>query len=260
MVNLAPSHAGSSAWNNNEAVLLPVFAFEYSSPKDFWLGVCMLLKVLDHKCIQDRLLTSTSDHKYLVDKVIQVLQAQTTEKCGEDARTAVFWPALEILAILLDRLGYRFWHFTSALPEELFLVIVKTGLFQLELRRGQSNSEVSTSVELRSKEALDHPAGDELLSLSQMVYGWDSNDSHPDNPEAAYQEPSSTKVHTAFSWLCPFVNSLLEFGQAAEKPAELSLNLASGILGQETSAGNVSVSLPSLGEPMTFERLKDCPT
>ena len=258
--DLACSHAGSSAWNSNEAVLLPVFAFEHSSPKDFWLGVCMLLKVLDHKCIQDRLLTSTSDHKCLVDKVIQVLQTQMTENCEEDVtRTAVFWPALEILAILLDRLGYRFWNFTSALPEELFLVIVKTGLFQFELQRGQSNSEVSTSVVLQSKEALD-PAGDELLSLSQMVYGWDSNDCHPDNPEAAYQERSSTKVHTAFSWLCPFVNSLLEFGQAAEKPAALSLNLASRILGQETSVGNESVSVPGLNKPMTFELLKECLT
>lgn len=227
----------------------------------------MLLTALDSKCIQGRLLSSTSRHEYLVDAVINALQTGANNEHSairgeDDAKTTSFWPALQIFVTLLDRLGFRFWNFTLSQPEDIFLVILKNKFFQLELHAEvDSHQEVSTSAVLGS-ESIPDPGGVEFGD-SQMVYDWSStihSGSSSDNPKSAYREPS-TKVHTAFSWIHPFVASLLEFGKVAEKPSTLSLSFAGCVLGQKPSLGdenNLWESLPSLDHSITLAVLREC--
>ena len=207
---------GTAAWNNSEVVLLPGFLFSHSSLKDFWVGLCMLLTAMDSSCVCSRLLSSTSEHRHLVDAVINALSPNSMgeevpsnlQEVDHDlSRSTVFWPALQTTVTLLDRLGSRFWQLTGKMPGEVCRTILRSPFYQFELHQWV----VANGGE---SEFHNHQEEEEALSCSQVVYNWDAQKSRTvSNKE---HHPGSKLHPTIFSWVLPFVESLLDYGEALE--------------------------------------------
>ena len=235
---------GTAAWNEEEYVQLPKHLFVHNSPKDFWLGVCMLITAMDANCIRSRLMNTTGGHQDLVENIVAALKYEAdkdyschhrkkvTSICikmtSEKANATIFWPAMQCLAILLDRLGSRFWQFALCTASSVLKSILSNPFFHFELKRWALNGkdeDETTSSELESEMSASE---DDWITNSQMVYDWDGETPSPcsstkttrrqtemDSPElfitTGRNSAGQLRVAT-FSWIIPFVQSLLDFG------------------------------------------------
>ena len=220
---------------------LPKHLYTHSSPKDYWLGICSLVTAMDAECIRSRLMSSTSGHQQLTDAIINALVFQSDKNYAHHGRrkasydssrltsdkadSTIFWPAMQCLAILLDRLQFRFWSFTTQSAENVAKSILGNPYYHLELRRwslnGKDEEEISSS-EVESEVSISE-VEDDCVSNSQLVYSWgngkklrpreikDTRSSQV--AEHASDVCSSEKLrNAAFSWMFFLVQSLLDFG------------------------------------------------
>ncbi|XP_035685869.1 probable helicase senataxin isoform X2 [Branchiostoma floridae] len=111
-----------------DSVVLPPFLFDTCGYKDYWLGICLLLSSLDPSTMRTQMFGARG-HRHIPDAVLNAMEPQQGMKAGG------FWPALQCLVVLFDRLGSRIWQFLSHDPATVFSTITKNPLFQTELLR-----------------------------------------------------------------------------------------------------------------------------
>ena len=192
--------------------VLPDDMFPWKSPKEYWIGVCMLLKSMDKKCIKARLLNSTSPHRLFVDNVLAVLQPPVSSQNGPECKDCTdFWPALQIVSLLLDYLGVYFWQSTNEKPSRICKIIVSHVEFVKQLHSLAEQREVTDEN--------DEP----VLTNSQYAY----NTSCVSSSIQHCQPSSSSRLGVAkefapedlvLSWVLPFVTSIISFGDNVCNP------------------------------------------
>jgi hypothetical protein len=194
--------AGIAAWDESQdIVLLPKHAFAHESRKDFWIGVCMLITTLTGPCIRSRLV---SDREDLIHAIINALD------CNMSSSEA-FWPALQCLRTLLHKLGSRFWQFVppSSSFDYVLRCILESPQFKDELAKW--------SEETFESQGSDGNDADDATN-SQVVYDFleETLDTQP--TKSVSLADTTSLVHRQrlpFTWIIPFLQSLLDFGEAA---------------------------------------------
>lgn len=185
----------------------------------------MLLTAMDTSCVRSRLLSSTSTHKHLVDAVLHAISPDsTTPTCftkvtEEHSHEAVFWPTLQTVITLLDRLESRFWQLTGKNPASVCSTILFSPYFLYEL-----NNWVMSSNEAAEEVPGAQAGFDDFMSCSQVVYDFGSkrNVSALEKLPGSLQknklsEASGTRCNILFSWVVPFINSLLDYGDVLKE-------------------------------------------
>ncbi|XP_019853172.1 PREDICTED: uncharacterized protein LOC109582720, partial [Amphimedon queenslandica] len=117
-----PSSAGVAAWMLTEPVCLPHYLVVYESRGDFWNGLYALTSVIDSSCIKR--LCNDSHYAEFVNIVLGLFE--------EDS--SVFFPALKIVSLLLQKLGSQFWKLCSTLPKDVMTMILSHNSFYRELQ------------------------------------------------------------------------------------------------------------------------------
>ena len=191
--------AGTAAWNDSQdIVLLPKHTFAHESRKDFWIGVCMFITALSGPCIRSRLVSNCED---LIRAIVNALDCKVSS-------SEAFWPALQCLRTLLHKLGSRFWQFAphNSSFDYVLTCILKSPKFNEELGKWSEESQGS-----------DGSDADDATN-SQVVYDFleETLDTQP--TKSVSLADTTGLVHRQrlpFTWIIPFLQSLLDFGEAA---------------------------------------------
>ena len=161
---------------------------------------------MDKNCIQSKLLSSTSNHRQLMDAIINALQQSSDELSTDDnCRATSFWPVLQIIFVLLEYQGAFFWQSTNRHPAQVCKLILGHRQFASQLQC------LAEQVKMTRED-------DSYLTNSQCVYSSNSG-----GAEVQYCQPSSSSSSEAniqefcyellvLSWIPPFVSSIIGFG------------------------------------------------
>ena len=168
----------------------------------------MLITVMNPVCIRSQLLSSTSEHKYLIDSVLNALDTQDT---------TCFWPLLQIFATLLNRLDWRIWQLTQKSPSEVCKMFLSHQVFIHKLQQWSAEDKLK---ERRNKDDQVISDQEDWVSNSQMVYEWSTRTLSPTLPSSSHDsskdEDTCSPHVVVFMWVLPFIHSLLEFGNVLE--------------------------------------------
>ena len=205
-------HVGQAAWDHSEVVCLPGYLFAHESPKQFWVGISMLITSLDNASVRNRFLSSTSVHKHLIDAVLNALlpNADREYYMKGDVQApcdTVFWPVLHILSILLDRLGFCFWQLTSKAPADVCKLILSQPYFVEELNRLCLEEDTHREVESSTEED---------TANSRFMHNFGSNSINCLSNLYCENEGERNYTPVALTWIMPFVLSILQFGDLME--------------------------------------------
>ncbi|XP_028828680.1 probable helicase senataxin isoform X2 [Denticeps clupeoides] len=129
---------------------LPPHLYDSSNVKNYWLGICMLLTLLDAQAMDSLFLGPTRQAD-----ILQCILNTMEEECNSGSDP--FWPALQCFMVILDCLGARTWGHIE--PNKAFQIITGSSSYTTELESIQ-NRLVAVKVE-------DH---ENDLTFSQMVY------------------------------------------------------------------------------------------
>ncbi|XP_028664897.1 probable helicase senataxin [Erpetoichthys calabaricus] len=209
----------SEGMEEGKLILLPPHLYEANNYKNYWLGICMLLTVLDAQAM-DTLLLGPDRQSNLMQSILN-----TMEKRPEDDDQDPFWPALQCFMVILDRLGSKVWAMLID-PNATFQTIIRSPSYNKEvehLRRNTSGPRVKVEPE----------ADDDMVTCSQIVYDCNTNkqskdaaNRHPmgiENCIVMYEEMQSLvnvlqsdigqdiRIHdSTFLWFFPFVRSVMD--------------------------------------------------
>nr|XP_015222444.1 PREDICTED: probable helicase senataxin isoform X2 [Lepisosteus oculatus] len=195
-------------------VLLPPHLYDCSNYKNYWLGICMLLTVLDAQAM-DSLLLGPDKQNDLMQSILNAM-----EKEEEDEKLDPFWPALQCFMVILDRLGSKVWGKLID-PARAFQRITRSRSYQKELENLRQTTN-GTKVELE----------DAMTTCSQIIYDCNKEKSKDSGTKTAvnaencahlYEEMHSLmnvlqsdmgkemRVHNStFLWLISFVQSVVD--------------------------------------------------
>ena len=186
-------------------------------------------------------MSTTGGHRDLIDAIIAALKygadknysihqrkkgLDDIKMTAERANAAIFWPAMQCLATLLGQLESRFWQFTACNAKSVLESVLSNPYFHFELKRwalnGKEEDDCSSS-EMDSEVSISED--DWTMSNSQLVYKWDGETRSASNRLQRQAELESPELliaqgrnsagqlrKAAFSWVVPFVQSLLDFG------------------------------------------------
>ena len=164
----------------------------------------MFISVLSGPCIRSRFIGSCND---LILAILNALDCHTSN-------SVAFWPALECLSTLLDQLGSRFWQFVPSTSNFDYVLkcILESHFFKIELKKWNEES----------YQSIDNTTN------SQAVFGFVEERLHVHTIKSEF--PSSVPPikgaisghmpRLPFSWIVPFLQSLLDFGEAAYEAIE----------------------------------------
>ena len=189
----------------SDCPILPKHLFAHDSPKDFWVGICMLISSLDSSCICTRLMSYSSGHVEVINAIISALSS-TVEETGN---SIIFWPALQCLSILLSRMLSRFWQYAFEDPASVLQTVLNNSHFKKEVVQWAYKTQPHSQLESNNSD------NEEMISNSQMVYS--SENAHPGFEDYAGHQNRDTQNKDVFSWIAPFLQSLLDFGDVSNK-------------------------------------------
>ncbi|XP_075690814.1 putative helicase senataxin [Rhinoderma darwinii] len=205
---------------HGKLILLPAHLYDTANYKNYWLGVCMLLTVLEEQAM-DTLLLGPDKQNDFMQSILHVMEKQT-----EDESTNPFWPALHCFMMILDRLGSKIWGQLID-PIQAFQTIIASPSYNNEIEN------IRESCQSLAKYEPDSDGEDDLVSCSQMVYnfntekpkkdtGWKSAIC-PDYCPNMYEDMQSLanilqsdigqdmRVHNStFLWFIPYVQSVMD--------------------------------------------------
>ena len=194
----------STTWDETQNVVLPQYLFT-SQPRVFWLAIYTILNLMTKDCIQTQFLTTDLKHKEVVESVLMLLDEDsdsnlTTHTKHLNCKNTVFWPALQCLVLLLEKLGSRFWMFTRIAPNTILKLVKLNPYYQEQL-------EICYSEAAR----FDMPDMEDNFTFSQLVF---DDDSYKKFSKAQSSMQSQKERYHGFSlsWVVPFVKSLIDFG------------------------------------------------
>ncbi|XP_009989711.1 PREDICTED: probable helicase senataxin [Tauraco erythrolophus] len=215
----SPDIYSSSMIEKGKLILLPSHLYDTTNYKNYWLGICMLLTVLEEQAMDSLLLG--------LDKQNDFMQSilHTMEKEAVDESTDPFWPALHCFMIILEQLGSKVWGQLID-PVQAFQTIINNVSYNNEINNIRSSFK-------RTKSEPESDYNDDMATCSQIVYncntekpqkdtGWKTAIC-PDYCPNMYEEMQTlanvlqsaiggdTRVHqSTFLWFIPFVQSLMD--------------------------------------------------
>ncbi|XP_078406121.1 putative helicase senataxin isoform X2 [Cetorhinus maximus] len=202
-------------------ILLPPHLYDVTNHKNYWLGICMLLMVLDEQAMDSLLLAQDKQNDFMKSIL------NTMMKSKPDDVSDPFWPALQCFMVILDRLGSKIWGQLID-PTEAFQTIIGSQSYNIEIEKIRN-----TRNNTKMKCDLDDDDDDDMVSCSQIVYDYNStkqskdagwrNAICPDYYPNMYEEMQTLvnvlqcdigqdmRVHNStFLWFIPFVNSVMD--------------------------------------------------
>ncbi|XP_035117064.2 putative helicase senataxin isoform X3 [Callithrix jacchus] len=214
----SPDIYTSSVLEKGKLILLPSHMYDTTNYKNYWLGICMLLTILEEQAMDSLLLGSDKQNDFMQ------LILHTMERQSDGDSVDPFWPALHCFMLILDRLGSKVWGQLID-PIEAFQTIINNTSYNREIQHIR-NSSVRTKVEPESY-------SDDMVTCSQIVYNFNPEKTKkdsgwrtaicPDYCPNMYEEMETLanvlqsdigqdmRVHNStFLWFIPFVQSLMD--------------------------------------------------
>lgn len=208
----------TSVLEKGKLILLPSHMYDTTNYKSYWLGICMLLTILEEQAMDSLLLGPDKQNDFMQSIL------HTMERQSDDDSVDPFWPALHCFMVILDRLGSKVWGQLID-PIEAFQTIINNGSYNREIQNIRNSS---VRMKLEPESYLD-----DMVTCSQIVYnfnpektkkdsGWRSAIC-PDYCPNMYEEMETLanvlqsdigqdmRVHNStFLWFIPFVQSLMD--------------------------------------------------
>ncbi|NWW34604.1 SETX helicase, partial [Panurus biarmicus] len=214
-----PDIYSSSMFEKGKLILLPAHLYDTANYKNYWLGICMLLSVLEEQAMDSLLLGPDKQNDFMQSIL------HTMEKEAADDSTDPFWPALHCFMVILDQLGSKVWGQLID-PVQAFQTIINSGSYNNEIRNIRSSFR-------RTKSEPESDYGDDMISCSQIVYNYNTEKPQKDTgwkaaicPEYCpnmYEDMQTLANmlqsdigrdmrvhHSTFLWFIPFVQSLMD--------------------------------------------------
>ncbi|XP_040819672.1 probable helicase senataxin isoform X2 [Ochotona curzoniae] len=214
----SPDIYTSSVLEKGKLILLPSHMYDTTNYKNYWLGICMLLTILEEQAMDSLLLGSDKQNDFMQSIL------HTMERQSDDDSLDPFWPALHCFMVILDRLGSKVWGQLID-PIEAFQTIINNVSYNREIQNIR-NSSVRTKLEPESYL-------DDMVTCSQIVYSYNPEKTKkdagwrsaicPDYCPNMYEEMETLanvlqsdigqdmRVHNStFLWFIPFVQSLMD--------------------------------------------------
>ncbi|XP_021117485.1 probable helicase senataxin isoform X1 [Heterocephalus glaber] len=214
----SPDIYTSSVLEKGKLILLPAHMYDTTNYKNYWLGICMLLTILEEQAMDSLLLGSDKQNDFMQSIL------HTMERQSDDDSVNPFWPALHCFMVILDRLGSKVWGQLID-PIEAFQTIINNVSYNKEIQNIR-NSSIRTKLE-------PEPCLDDMVTCSQIVYSYNPEKTKkdsgwrtaicPDYCPNMYEEMETLasvlqsdigqdmRVHNStFLWFIPFVQSLME--------------------------------------------------
>ncbi|XP_046954132.1 probable helicase senataxin isoform X2 [Lynx rufus] len=208
----------SSVLEKGKLILLPSHMYDTTNYKNYWLGICMLLTILEEQAMDSLLLGSDKQNDFMQSIL------HTMERQADDDSVDPFWPALHCFMVILDRLGSKVWG-QRIDPIEAFQTIINNMSYNREIQNIRNSS-------VRTKSEPESYLGD-TVTCSQMVYNYNPEKTKkdsgwrsaicPDYCPNMYEEMETLasvlqsdigqdmRVHNStFLWFIPFVQSLMD--------------------------------------------------
>ncbi|KAM9642559.1 putative helicase senataxin isoform 6-T9 [Trichechus inunguis] len=153
----SPDIYTSSVLEKGKLILLPSHMYDTTNYKNYWLGICMLLTILEEQAMDSLLLGSDKQNDFMQSIL------HTMERQSDDDSVDPFWPALHCFMVILDRLGSKVWGQLID-PIEAFQTIINNVSYNREIQNIR-NSSVRTKLEPESYL-------DDMVTCSQIVYNY----------------------------------------------------------------------------------------
>ncbi|NWI13047.1 SETX helicase, partial [Crypturellus soui] len=215
----SPDIYSSSVIEKGKLILLPSHLYDAANYKNYWLGICMLLTVLEEQAMDSLLLGPDKQNDFMQSIL------HTMEKIADDDSTDPFWPALHCFMVILDQLGSKVWGQLID-PIQAFQTIINSVSYKNELRNIRDSFK-------RTKCEPQSDYDDEMVTCSQMVYNYNTEKPQkdtgwktaicPDYCPNMYEEMQTLANvlqsdigrdmrvhHSTFLWFIPFVQSLMD--------------------------------------------------
>ncbi|NWR34826.1 SETX helicase, partial [Tachuris rubrigastra] len=214
-----PDIYSSSMYEKGKLILLPAHLYDTTNYKNYWLGICMLLSVLEEQAMDSLLLGPDKQNDFMQSIL------HTMEKEAADDSTDPFWPALHCFVVILDQLGSKVWGQLID-PVQAFQTIINSESYKNEIKNIRNSF-------MRTKSEPESDYGDDMITCSQIVYNYNTEKPQKDSgwkaaicPEYCpnmYEDMQTlanmlqsaigkdTRVHpSTFLWFIPFVQSLMD--------------------------------------------------
>ncbi|NXT23926.1 SETX helicase, partial [Syrrhaptes paradoxus] len=214
-----PEIYGSAVVEKGKLILLPSHLYDTANYKNYWLGICMLLTVLEEQALFSLLLGPDKQNDFMQSIL------HTMEKEATDDSTNPFWPALRCFMVILDQLGSKVWGQLID-PVQAFQTIINSASYNNEIKNIRSSFK-------RTKSEPESDYSDDMVTCSQIVYNYNPERPQKDSgwktaicPEycpSMYEDMQTLanvlqsdigrdmRVHDSmFLWFIPFVQSLMD--------------------------------------------------
>ncbi|XP_050175668.1 LOW QUALITY PROTEIN: probable helicase senataxin [Myiozetetes cayanensis] len=214
-----PDIYSSSMYEKGKLILLPAHLYDTTNYKNYWLGICMLLSVLEEQAMDSLLLGPDKQNDFMQS----ILHTMEKEAAGDS--TDPFWPALHCFMVILDQLGSKVWGQLID-PVQAFQTIINSESYKNEIKNIRNSF-------TRTKSEPESDYGDDMITCSQIVYNYNTEKPQKDSgwkaaicPEYCpnmYEDMQTlanvlqsnigkdTRVHpSTFLWFIPFVQSLMD--------------------------------------------------
>uniref|UniRef100_A0A670YHI7 Senataxin n=1 Tax=Pseudonaja textilis TaxID=8673 RepID=A0A670YHI7_PSETE len=142
-------------------VLLPPHLYDTGNYKNYWLGLCMLLSVLEEQAMDSLMLGP--DKQNFMQSIMHIMKKQTDGEIDDP-----FWPVLHCFMVILDKLGSKVWG-QLADPVRAFQAIINNASYKKEIESIRQNT--------KSEPPSDY---EDVITCSQIVYNY--------NPERLQQD------------------------------------------------------------------------
>ncbi|XP_037348786.1 probable helicase senataxin [Talpa occidentalis] len=213
----SPDIYTSSVLEKGKLILLPSHMYDTTNYKNYWLGICMLLTILEEQAMDSLLLGSEKQNDFM-QSILHTMERQV-----DDDSVDPFWPALHCFMVILDRLGSKVWGQLID-PIEAFQTIINNVSYNREIQNIRNSS---ARAKYEPESFLD-----DMVSCSQIVYNYNPEKTKkdsgwrsaicPDYCPNMYEEMETLasvlqsdigqdmRVHNStFLWFIPFVQSLM---------------------------------------------------
>ncbi|NWQ88132.1 SETX helicase, partial [Burhinus bistriatus] len=215
----SPDIYSSSMIEKGKLILLPSHLYDTTNYKNYWLGICMLLTVLEEQAMDSLLLGPDKQNDFMQSIL------HTMEKEAADDSTDPFWPALHCFMVILDQLGSKVWGQLID-PVQAFQTIINSVSYNNEIKNIRSSFK-------RTKSELESDYNDDMVTCSQIVYNYNTEKPQkdtgwktaicPDYCPNMYEDMQTLANvlqsdlgrdmrvhHSTFLWFIPFVQSLMD--------------------------------------------------
>uniref|UniRef100_A0A8C7E6K0 Senataxin n=1 Tax=Naja naja TaxID=35670 RepID=A0A8C7E6K0_NAJNA len=212
-----PEIHSSLGVEKTKLVLLPPHLYDTSNYKNYWLGLCMLLSVLEEQAM-DSLMLGPDKHNFMQSIM------NTMKKQSDGENNDPFWPVLHCFMVILDKLGSKVWGQLLD-PVRAFQAIISNASYKKEIESIRQNCRST-----KSEPPSDY--GDEI-TCSQIVYNYNPERPQKDSrlrttacldycPNFYEEMQTLTDMfqydigrdmrlhHSTFLWFIPFVHSLMD--------------------------------------------------